>query len=173
MTQKVFNAIFAAEWIEFEDIPDPNGFKHPVQAAFIAYEGFDAIIVTLHLMFTDLAVREQEKVLLQSVVNDMLQRDPDVIIAGDFNITEAEIQELADSLGMQVMVPPDQDGVGTTHGANGGNRYDHFLISPDLANEEAISCEIQVYSDEEIAKKVSDHMPVLAIFNVEYEYKDR
>ncbi len=37
------NAIFAAEWIEFDDIPDPNGFKHPVQAAYVAYQGFDAI----------------------------------------------------------------------------------------------------------------------------------
>lgn len=166
------NAIFAAEWIEIEDIPDPNGFQHPVQAAYVAYKGFDAVIITVHLSWTDVAMREQEKALLEDIVIDMLQKDPDVIIAGDFNTKEQGIQELADSIGMRVMVPLEQDGVGTTHA---GNRYDHFLISPDLANEEAVSCQIQTFTGDDLedAEKVSDHLPVLAVFSTQKKYKDR
>lgn len=68
------------------------------------------------------------------------------------------------------MVPLGQDGVGTTHA---GNRYDHFLVSPDLADEEAIACEIQTYPGEEIASAVSDHLPVLAVFSADSQFKDR
>ncbi len=164
------NAIFVADWVEIEDMPDPNGFLYPAQAAYVSYRGFDAVIVTIHLAWTNIAIRDQEKVLLENVVLGMLQKDPDVIIAGDFNITEQEIQELADSIGMEVMVPPGQDGVGTTHA---GNRYDHFLISPDLESEEAIACEIQTFPGEEIAEEVSDHLPVLAVFSTQPRFKDR
>jgi len=128
------NAIFTAEWIDLEDISDPNGFQHPAQAAYVAYKGFDAVIVTVHLSWTDKKMREQEKTLFQGVVSKALQKDPDVIIAGDFNTKEQGIQELAETLSMSVMIPACQEGVGTTHA---GNRYDHFLISPDLADEEA------------------------------------
>jgi len=166
------NAIFTAEWIEIEDMPDPNGFLHPAQAAYVAYKGFDAVIVTIHLAWTDIAIREQEKILLQNVVSQMLEKDPDVIIAGDFNTKEEAIQELAEAIGMKVMVPLGQDGVGTTHA---GNRYDHFLISPDLASEEALTCEIQTFAGDglETAKGVSDHLPVLAVFSTQPRFKDR
>jgi len=164
------NAIFTAEWVEMEDMPDPSGFQHPAQAAYVSYRGFDAVIITVHLSWTDVAMREQEKALLGDIVSEMLEKDPDVIIAGDFNITEQEIQELADSIGMEVMVPPGQDGVGTTHA---GNRYDHFLISPDLESEEAIACEIKTFLGEEIAEEVSDHLPVLAVFSTQPRFKDR
>ena len=62
--------------------------------------------------------------------------------------------------------------MGTTH-AN--NRYDHFLVSPDLANEEAISCRIETFVAEDliIAKRVSDHLPVVATFSTSSQFKDR
>ena len=130
------------------------------------------MIVTVHLSWTDLEMREQEKVLLQTVVTEMLQKDPDLIIAGDFNTKEQGIEELAEAIGMLVMVPPGQDGVGTTHA---GNRYDHFLISQDLADEEAITCRIETYTgdDLEVAKKVSDHLPVIAWFRKDGSFRDR
>jgi endonuclease/exonuclease/phosphatase family metal-dependent hydrolase len=166
------NAIFSTQRVVMEDIPDPNGFQHPAQAAYVAYKGFDAVIVTIHLSWTDTAMREKEKSLLQGVVREMLKKDPDVIIVGDFNTKEKGIQELAESIGMKVMVPLEQDGVGTTHA---GNKYDHFLISPDLASEEAVACQIQTFTgnDLEISKRVSDHFPVLAIFSTQNKYKDR
>ena len=166
------NAIFATGFIEVKDISDPDGFQHPAQAAYVTYNGFDAVIVTVHLSWTNVSLREKEKELLKEVVSQMLTIDPDVIIAGDFNTQEQGIQELAESIGMVVMVPLGQDGVGTTHA---GNRYDHFLISPDLANEEALSCRIQTFAgdDLEIAKTVSDHLPVIASFKADLIYRDK
>ena len=65
-----------------------------------------------------------------------------------------------------------QDGIGTTHA---GNRYDHFLISQDLADEEAMTCRIEVYSGDDltIAEKVSDHLPVVAWFRTDEGFRDR
>ena len=166
------NAIFCTGSIEMEDIPDPFGFQHPAQTAYVSCGGFDAIIVTVHLSWTDITKREQEKMLLKNVVLEALKKDPDVIIAGDFNTEEEGIIQLAESIGMVVMVPAGQDGAGTTHA---GNRYDHFLISPDLANEEALSCWIVTFAgaDLETAKEVSDHLPVLTLFRTNLRYKDR
>ena len=166
------NAIFATEKIEMEDIPDPNGFQHPAQAAYVVYKGFDAVIVTVHLSWTNIALREKEKELLKAVVSLMSTIDPDVIIVGDFNTQEPQIQELAESIGMLVMFPSGQDGVGTTHA---GNRYDHFLISPDLANEEDLNCRIQTFTGDDLvkAKRVSDHLPVMAFFKTDSWYRDR
>ena len=129
-------------------------------------------MVTVHLSWTDAAMREEEKTLLKGVVTDALARDPDVMIVGDFNTTEQGIQALAQSIGMVVMVPSGQDGVGTTHA---GSRYDHFLISQDLADEEALTCRIQTYwgADLEMAKQVSDHLPVVAWFRTDERSKDR
>lgn len=71
--------------------------------------------MTVHLSWTNGALREAEKALLQNIAIEMLEKNPDVIIAGDFNIKEQKIRELADSIGMEVVVPLVQDVV--------GNRY--------------------------------------------------
>ena len=130
------------------------------------------MIVTVHLSWTNIALREQEKLLLKGIVDQMLNIDTDVIIVGDFNTQGQDIQDLAESIGMIVMVPQGQEGVGTTHA---GNRYDYFLISPELANEEAIGCRIQTFtgSDLKIAERVSDHLPVIAYFRADLKYRDR
>jgi len=166
------NAIFVGSDVELVDMPDPQGFQHPAQEAYVYRNGFDAVVITVHLSWTNEAMREKEKVLLRDVVKDALAKDPDVIVCGDFNTTEAGIQELANSTGMVVMVPKGQDGVGTTHA---GNRYDHFLVSPDLANEEAVSCRIETFTgeDDRIAESVSDHVPVAAYFSTDAKYQDR
>ena len=166
------NAIFATTRVTMQDMPDPDGFQHPAQIAYIAYKGFDAVLVTVHLSWTDTARREEEKVLLQNIVTQSLRKDPDVIICGDFNTTEQDIEDLAQALGMVVMVPAGQDGMGTTWA---GNRYDHFLISPDLASEEAVACQIWACppADQETAEQVSDHRPVLAVFSAAAKYRDR
>ena len=166
------NAIFTSASVTIRDIPDPSGFQHPVQAAYISDKGFDAVIVTVHLSWTNVAMREQEKVLLNKVVSEMKRLDPDVIIAGDFNTKEKGIQALAKATGLKVMIPYGQDDVGTTH-AN--NRYDYFLVTPDLAEEEAVSCRIETYSGNDLtkAKKTSDHLPVIARFRTDEKFMDR
>lgn len=165
------NAIFSTSAISLEDIIDPEGFQHPAQAAYVSTEGFNAVIVTVHLSWTDTELRELEKALLEELIEEMLKIDPDVIINGDFNTKEEGIQELAMSLGMEVMIPLGQENIGTTH-AN--NRYDHFLISQDLFKEEAIGCKIITYEGDDLvyAKRVSDHLPVMAVFRTDIKFKD-
>jgi hypothetical protein len=65
-----------------------------------------------------------------------------------------------------------QDDVGTAHA---GHRYDHFLVSPDLASEEAIDARIEVFAGDDLApaKETSDHMPVMARFRTEERFRDR
>ena len=166
------NAIFGDDRVGLKDDPDPEGFQHPAQAAYVWYKGFDAVLITVHLSWTDEAKREQEKALLKKVVESALKIDPDVIVCGDFNTTAADIHALAATLGLAVVASPGQDGVGTTHA---GNRYDHFLVSPDLANEEAVTCRIMTFSgsDLESAKRVSDHVPVVARFRTDERFRDR
>ena len=166
------NAIFASAPVTIKDIPDPSGFQHPVQAAYVSYKGFDAVIITVHLSWTNVAMREKEKVALAKVVSEMKKLDPDVMIVGDFNTKEKGIQALAKATGLIVMIPHGQDGVGTTH-AN--NRYDHFLVTPDLAAEEAVSCRIETYSGDDLtrARKTSDHLPVIARFRTDEKFMDR
>jgi endonuclease/exonuclease/phosphatase family metal-dependent hydrolase len=166
------NAIFADEKVGLDDIADPDGFQHPAQAAYVSCNGFDAVVVSVHLSWTNKEMRAHEKTLLKQVVADALQRDPDVIVAGDFNTTEKDIETLAADIGLVVMVPAGQDGQGTTHA---GNRYDHFLISPDLANEEAVSAHIETFAGDDlaIAKRVSDHLPVAAVFKTDAAFRDR
>lgn len=166
------NAIFGTTGIGREDLADPQGFQHPAQAAYVWSGGFDAVVVTVHLSWTNTTLREKEKGLLRSVVSEMRKKDPDVMVTGDFNTKEQGIEELAQAIGLKVMVPAGQVGVGTTHA---GNRYDHFLVSPDLASEEAVDCRIETFSGADLATAtaVSDHLPVTARFRTDGEFRDR
>jgi endonuclease/exonuclease/phosphatase family metal-dependent hydrolase len=166
------NAIFATQSVALEDMSDPQGFQHPAQCARVSSGGFDAVVVTVHLSWSDTAQREQEKRLLEDVVSQALAIDPDVIVVGDFNTEGPEIETLAQAIGFDVMNPVGQEGIGTTYAEH---RYDHFLISPDLAAEEAISCQIKTYSgsDLDTAKRVSDHRPVVARFSIGSQFRDR
>ncbi len=168
------NAIFAEEYIHLENISNPKGFKHLPQAAYVYFQEFDAVIITVHLTYTDVEQREREKEELKELVPEMLNVDKDVIICGDFNLAEYEIKQLADEIGLNVMIPPGQEGVDTTFGTH-GNCYDHFLISNDLLNEEAIDSQIIVFNEEEIesAQIISDHRPVAAEFKYDDHFRDR
>jgi endonuclease/exonuclease/phosphatase family metal-dependent hydrolase len=155
-----------------KDLPDPQGFQHPAQAAYVWSGGFDAVVVTVHLSWTDTAMREKEKQALKGVVSEALKTDPDVLVVGDFNTKEDGIQELAQATGLVVMVPAGQDGVGTTYA---GNRYDHFLVSPDLASEEAVGAHIETFAGDDLAaaKETSDHMPVTTRFRTDERFRDK
>ncbi|HQH54688.1 MAG TPA: hypothetical protein PKY01_19830 [Candidatus Hydrogenedentes bacterium] len=166
------NAIFAKAGVALIDLPDPEGFQHPAQAAYVSCNGLDLVIITIHLSWSDKDRREAEKQLLGEVVAQYMAIDPDVMVVGDFNTTEKDIEDLASTIGMVVMLPEDQKGVGTT---DGGNRNDHFLISRDLAEEEAVSCRIETFDghDETLVFRVSDHLPVLARFRTGEIFRDR
>lgn len=165
------NAILAVREMTLTALKAPSGFQHPVQAVFVAYRGFDAVVVTLHLSW-DESRRLDEMRLLEPLVRDMLEIDRDVMIVGDFNLRPEEVRSLAERLGMTVLLGSNQAAVGTLYS---GNSYDYFLISPDLAAEEAQGATVVVFdgADLEIARRVSDHMPVLAFFACDERFRDR
>lgn len=154
------NAILADNRVGLEDMSDPGGFQHPPQVAYAFCQGFDAVIVCLHLTWGDEAIRKLELKTLQQCIDGWLQRDPDLILIGDFNLMGDSIAAFARDVGMITMT---------------GDRYDHVLISPDLANEEAVSARIVRFTgtDSGIAERVSDHVPLVATFRIDDGYQDR
>ena len=165
------NAIFFADGLQIIDISDPGGFQHPAQAVYFCYQGLDAMLITVHLAWTDQEQRAKERDLLVDVVRQALEVDPDVIIAGDFNTTEKPgdtISGLANSLGLEVLMP-NNAAIGTTCA---GNTYDYILVSPDLYTEEAIGSGIVDFDDEQMTSAVSDHRPVRASFWTDQRYSD-
>ena len=170
-TDGMDNAIFFADGIYMEDMPDPVGFQHPAQEAYFRYCGLDAVIITVHLSWTDTAKRATERQLLIGAVQQALQKDPDVIVIGYFNATGHPgdtISELASSLGLEILAE-NNPAVSTTYA---GNTYDYILVSPDLYNEEAIGSHICVFADDQIAQAVSDHRPVIGVFSTDLPYSD-
>ena len=152
-------------------LPQPTGFQHPPQVAYVSYKGFDAVVASLHLSWKNITLRSQEVRRLGELLPEWRAIDPDVILAGDFNLTEHAIAEFAQEIEMQVMIPLGQEGLGTVHS---GNRYDYFLISADLAGEEALSVQIETFSAADLAAAtaVSDHVPVVARFRVAERFRD-
>ena len=155
------------------DIPDPPGFRHPAQAAYFKYGGLDAVIVTVHLTWSDRSQRAKERQLLACIAQKALEIDPDVIIAGDFNTTEAPgdtLHELVSSTGLIPLIDPHSE-TGTTYT---GKHYDQILVSPDLFNEEAQtkSCGIFEFYDVQKASAISDHRPLVAEFKTDSTYGD-
>ncbi len=168
------NAIFFSQGIQIVDIPDPQGFQHPAQAVYFRYRGLDAVLITVHLSWSDSARRMKERELLVGTVKRAFQVDPDVIIAGDFNTTGKTgdtISSLATLLGLSILTS-DNANVGTTYA---GSLYDFILVSPDLYDEEALgTSHIVVFGDGQVdvARRVSDHRPVIAWFRTDERYAD-
>ena len=166
------NAILAVAGVGLADLEVAGGFQCPAQAAFATYRGLDAVVVTVHLAWEPASARLKEMRLLEPLVREMLQIDPDVMVVGDFNLEPNEASALAERLGMSVLFAVNQTAVGTLHS---GSSYDYFLLSPDLAEEEALGATVVVFEDTdlEIARRVSDHMPLLAYFSCGERFRDR
>ena len=71
----------------------------------------DAVVVCLHLTWTSQDIREAEMRQLRRLVPQWLDRDPDVILAGDFNLPSGTVEALARQMGMTPMGPAQPDEV--------------------------------------------------------------
>ena len=157
------NAIFfRSGFASVEDVSDPEGFIHPAQLAYFQYGNFDAHVLTVHLSYTDVPRRMAERLFLESIAATLLQRDPDLIVAGDFNTTGAygdDIESLAADMGLEVIYP--KNSVGTTYAHS---YYDWILVSPSITAAWCICAEVIIFTEEWRASHVSDHRPVVARF---------
>ncbi len=146
-----------------------QSFQHPATAAHVKIGGFDAVVITVHLSWTDKVLREDEQKLLGILYRAALKMDPDVVICGDFNLGWLDMVALtANEMEEAVICEPANSRLGTTWA---GSHYDWFVISPDCASEEYVDTWI-VDSDSAVAREVSDHRPILAKFRTDEEFTD-
>ena len=173
-------------------VTDPSRSVHPPRAAHFTVGNFDFTLITLHLTFSggDTSESAREMGVLLDYLDDYFRQpghDPDVIIAGDFNIP-SRLSEQTGSGGITLDPIFDQDPrfqvgerrfVVTVHEptsrrsvANGGvpaNNFDHFVLSADTLEEfvqaRRVSTDILTAHPEDPEERLtSDHFPVVAFF---------
>lgn len=145
--------------------------KHQARLAHLSVGDLDFTMVSVHLTFAGGDRREAARELgeLLDAVEDIMKQpgsDPDVLVAGDFNLVARGASKRGPSLSLEALLSErrrerwavliDEP---TTHARNGGNSYDHFLMSADLATEEFIPGSAAVLP-EGTARFPSDHAPI-------------
>lgn len=178
------NALFArhAVSIALVPVPGPEQFAHPPEVVYLTSRGLDASIIVVHLKagndVKDRTKREEEIGQLVQLVVGRLRADPDVMIVGDFNAEGGEAERLVDKLeagtrtgggSQEWILEPVDAPQGTTRG---GHTYDYFLLSPDLAEEEAVGFSVGL-SGNAMNWAASDHRPVIGRFRTDAQFQDR
>jgi len=173
--------------------------QHPVRAAHMRVGDFDFTLITLHLTFKGgdtNASGEELKDILRWLENyfDNPENDPDVILAGDFNMTTRAgatssrkvtlediieqfptFQRTYDADGKRVPKKTELialvDAPTSRHKGETKNNYDHFIVSGDVYDEEYVGGSAGPIPAAfiEAAEKahdvyVSDHLPISAGF---------
>jgi endonuclease/exonuclease/phosphatase family metal-dependent hydrolase len=169
---------------------DRSKSRHPARVAHVRVGELDFTIITVHLAFdgshADSSLSELRNVV--DWVQAYLQKpgaDPDVIIAGDFNLpTRAgkaashranqaswePVEDVLDqypSLGLTALV---DEPTSRTRG-EAANNYDHFIVSKHLADTAFVRDSAHRLPEEPVLAveaaegvKVSDHFPIAARF---------
>lgn len=163
--------------------PDRAKAAHPIRWAHVRVDDFDFTLVTVHLTFKkgDASAAKKELWALLDWLSDYLadpKNDPDVIVAGDFNLPSekgrlesrragearwmsiesvirehGKLSEGPSRLTVLVDEPTSRDEGGPV------NNYDHFLVSQDVFEEF-----LSAGRGPTAIPKVSDHYPILGWF---------
>jgi endonuclease/exonuclease/phosphatase family metal-dependent hydrolase len=157
-------------------------FTHPPAVVYLASRGLDTSIIVVHLKegndSKDRMKREEEMDQLVQLVVCRLRADPDVMIVGDFNVERPEAERLVDKLeagtrtgggSQEWILEPVDAPQGTTKGRH---TYDYFLLSPDLAGEEAAGFSVGLPGNA-MNWSASDHRPVIGRFRTDAQFQDR
>jgi len=176
--------------------PDRSKVLHPARWAHIRVDDFDFTIVSLHLTYQKGDTRESKREML-NILDWLVQyfkdpkSDPDVILAGDFNLPsskgkplskrkkeasfmtlESIIQEhgkfLTGPRKLSVLI--DEPTSRSRKGA--GNNYDHFILTQSvlerLISADRVPVEIVDKVDAGKDVRVSDHYPIVTAFCTQY-----
>lgn len=173
-------------------LPDRRRAAHPARWAYVRVDDFDFTLVTVHLAFKggDAGAARREFFALLDWLAEYLadpRSDPDVIVAGDFNLPSEKGKRLSRRGGEggwptleslirehgKLAAGPNRLSVlvdEPTSRSRGGpvNNYDHFLLSRDVF-EEFVSAgrgpvEAIERSQRGTGAQVSDHYPIAARF---------
>lgn len=176
--------------------PNRSKVLHPARWARIRVDDFDFTVISLHLTYQKGNTKESKREMLN--ILDWLDQyfkdpksDPDVILAGDFNLPsskgkalskrkketsfmtlESIIQEHGKFLSgpHKLSVLIDDPTSRSRKGA--GNNYDHFIITQSVLDRliaaDRLPMEIVDKIDAGTDVRVSDHYPVMATFCSQY-----
>jgi len=177
--------------------PNRSKVLHPARWAHVRVDNFDFTIISLHLTYKQGDTRESKRELLnilawlEQYFKDP-NNDPDVILAGDFNLPSSKgkalskrkkeasfmtldsiIQEhgkfLAGPRKLSVLI--DEPTSRSRKGA--GNNYDHFILTQSalerLISADRVPMEIVDKVDAGKDVRVSDHYPIVATFCTQYK----
>lgn len=177
--------------------PNRSKVLHPARWAHIRVDNFDFTIISLHLTYKQGDTKESKRELLNILAwleqyFEDPNNDPDVILAGDFNLPSSKgkglskrrkeasfmtldsiIQEhgkfLAGPRKLSVLI--DEPTSRSRKGA--GNNYDHFILTQSLL-ERLISADrvpMEIVDKVDAGKyvRVSDHYPIVATFCTQYK----
>jgi len=176
--------------------PNRSKVLHPARWAHVRVDDFDFTIISLHLTYKQGDTKESKRELLnilawlEQYFKDP-NNDPDVILAGDFNLPSSKgkalskrkkeasfmtldsiIQEhgkfLAGPRKLSVLI--DEPTSRSRKGA--GNNYDHFILTQSalerLISADRVPMEIVDKVDAGKDVRVSDHYPIVATFCTQY-----
>lgn len=181
------NAVFAGPGVTVNCSGnlDIEGVRHPPHMAHVTAGAIDFTVLSVHLSYAkgDAAASSAELRLIMAWVRANASRpgaDPDVVVAGDFNLPTAQGKTFSVRAGDRSWEPL-EDGVGPGFTAlvdeptsrrgrqAAANNYDHFLVSDDFLDEEFVSAgaadALQLASAErEAGGRASDHFPIILTF---------
>ncbi|MBI5239632.1 MAG: hypothetical protein HY926_04110 [Elusimicrobia bacterium] len=165
---------------------------HPVRWAHVRVDDFDFTLVSLHLAFQGGNASASRREL--AALLDWLEvyfadpaSDPDVVIAGDFNLPTGKGKTLSrrarsrDWTPLEEMIREDGRFAEGSHrlavlvdeptsrpGKIPQNNYDHFILSPGalarLVSAGRTPREAVDRADRDLRERVSDHYPITATF---------
>lgn len=193
---RIAQATITSQGFLFRDpktnLPDRKKATHPVRWAHIRVGDFDFTLLSVHLTYRKGNVRETKRELLNILdwLKDYFKNpknDPDVIIAGDFNLPSEKGRKLSkrgkepDWITIESII---QEYEVFSNGKNRltvlideptsrskkgpANNYDHFIISQDVFEEFISARRIPIAMVDKVDKKsgdmVSDHYPIEAWF---------
>jgi endonuclease/exonuclease/phosphatase family metal-dependent hydrolase len=149
---------------------EPSGqrMKYPQAVAWVEAGELDMTVMSIHTSFqggdTEAILADLDR--MTPSIEAALERDPDVLVIGDFNLRPEQMAALAARLGL-VFVPA--GGALTTS----ANAYDHALMSPSLhatyyveGSGEVLDELFSVTDDSSPGRPVSDHYPIVYAFRI-------
>lgn len=176
--------------------PNRSKVLHPARWAHICVDDFDFTIISLHLTYKQGNTKESKRELIN--ILDWLEQyfkdannDPDVVLAGDFNLPSIKGKALSKRKKQASFMP--LESIIQEHGKfltgphrltvlideptsrskkGPANNYDHFILTQSLLDRlikaERLPTDLVDKADAGKDVLVSDHYPIMATFCTQY-----
>lgn len=154
--------------------------QHPPVAVYLEDKktGFDFFMISVHLKFGKSIherINELDRII-GFIRDEIIPCDPDVIIAGDFNLPVEVIKNYLPEKDFTCYIG---DLTSRNREGNGASNYDHFIVSAAVVENSSGIPETLILSDMVLATenrfddlRISDHFPVLLLLDMlKHDYR--